>query len=606
MIAPALMKRVEAWLAQPFDAPTVAETRALLDKAQAGGGTDDLEERFGLDLKFGTGGLRGIMGVGSNRMNAYTVGRATQGIADELLEGAAKKETLSAVVGYDTRHNSRFFAEVTAGVFAGNGIKTCLFSLPRPTPMLSFATLKFGTTVGVMITASHNPPEYNGYKLYAGNGQQIMGQRADNMVKRVGALPWNAIQRLAIDDARAKGLIVDIGEDFDAVFLEAIRAGCIDPTLCKRAGASMKIVFSGLHGTGGALAPRALGDWGFQHVTVVAKQHEGDGAFPTVKSPNPEEPAALAMGIQQAVDQDADIVLATDPDADRIGCAARRVPGGEFALLNGNDIAVLLAHYQLESRKQAGKMPPNGRGAVISTIVTSRLLETLAKSYGAQYFDTLTGFKYIGELMNAWDHNNTLADPKTVYLFGAEESHGYLVGKHTRDKDGIGATCSLAEVAAHAREQGHTLHQRLAHIHGTFGVYVEAQLTKTLPGLKGMTQIQTIMEKLRANPPKSMVGLGLTQVKDYKLSTVTDAAGKQTGTLAQPKEEVIALQFGESLLITGRPSGTEPKIKFYFSANQRNGLPFAMEKVGDVRKELLALIDKAKAEVEAFIQSAIG
>jgi phosphoglucomutase len=604
-ISDQLRARIEAWTRSPFDAETIDETRHLLAEAERTGDWTALRERFELELAFGTGGLRGVMGVGANRMNRANVARATQGVADYLRAHRGPDAKLSAVVGYDSRHRSREFAMETARIFAANGFKAYVFNDLRPTPMLSFATMELGADAGVMITASHNPPEYNGYKLYRGDGQQVVGQEADDIIARVRQTQFGQIRETSFESLAASGKIEWLGADFDDRYLKALESARLAPEVCEKHGADLKIVFTGLHGTGGKVTPRALKEWGFQNVSVVAAQHEPDGSFPTVKSPNPEERAALDLALSQADREGADLVLGTDPDADRVG-AAIRDDQGKLVLINGNETAVLLTYYAIARRRELDTLPRNG--AVIKTIVTTDLISAIAKSNKIQCFETLTGFKYIGELMNAWDdHGRNRENPSVTYLFGGEESYGCLVGTHTRDKDAVVACCALAEAAAWAREQKTTLWGLLARIHARHGVYREGLVTKTLPGLQGMVQIEAVVERLRRQPPATMLGEPLREIRDYGEGIIRGAQGQEIGRIDLPyRENVVQLFYGDALKITGRPSGTEPKVKFYLAASHRKGLPLTEGEVPALRAKLDANIQAAKGEIDSLIASVVG
>jgi len=585
-LAPEILEQIQKWLQPPFDEATRAEIQALVDAQNE----KELYERFYQELEFGTGGLRGLMGAGLNRMNQYTVGRATQGLARYMLAHApGKPEDLAAVIACDSRLNSDVFARETARVLAANGIRVYLFDGVRPTPELSFAVRHLRATAGIVVTASHNPKEYNGYKVYWADGGQVVPPHDIGIIAEVQAIrDFSDSKSLPFAAAVAAGKIGVIGEAVDNAYLEAILPLSVKPHICQQWGGQLRILYTPLHGSGGALAPLALRRWGFSDVRLCASQSEPDGNFPTVVSPNPEERPALARAIADAEACGAHLVLATDPDADRVGIAV--LHNGEYHLLTGNQIASLIVQYILGAHAERGSLLPNA--AVVKTIVTTELLAAICESYGVRLDNVLTGFKYIGEKIRQFE-----ATGEAVYLAGGEESYGYLVGTHARDKDAVGSCCIIAELAADSLAQRQTLVDRLDAIACRFGVFQESLQSLSLAGAEGQTQIARIMSVFREQTPKEFMGVAVTEVRDYLRDEVREAAtGRVLGATGLPKSNVLVFRLAGGEQIVARPSGTEPKIKFYFGVSDRQGLPIrTKEELAQRRAALSAHSDALRA-----------
>lgn len=544
-----IQQKVDSWLTSSYDEETRAAVQKLIDEEAE----TELIDSFYKDLEFGTGGLRGIMGVGSNRMNKYTIGKATQGLANYLRKQFPDQD-IKVAVSYDSRNNSQAFGQLVAQVFAANGIRVYLFNELRPTPMLSFAIRHFGCQSGVMLTASHNPKEYNGYKAYWSDGCQLTAPHDKNVIDEVNAIA-------SVKDIKFEGStqnIVPVGEEIDQIYIDANKALSIHPEAVAEQK-DLKIVYSSIHGTGITIVPKMLASWGFENVTVVSEQATPDGNFPTVIYPNPEEEDAMAMATKKGEEIDADLVLATDPDADRVGIAVKN-SAGQFQLLNGNQIGSLLIYYVLSTKselKQLGQNP-----YIVKTIVTSNLQADIADHYGVTHYETLTGFKYIGELI-------TELGDSAQYLAGGEESYGYLVGDLVRDKDAPNSCAFLAEMTAYFKSQGKTVYQVLLDIYKQFGCYQEKLISLTKKGKAGAEEIQAMMAGLRRNLPTALGGVEVKEIRDYQLSQTTDMkTGKKTG-ITLPKSDVLQFITVDGDVISARPSGTEPKIKFYCSVKEQ-------------------------------------
>lgn len=544
-----IQQKVDSWLTSSYDEETRAAVQKLIDEEAE----TELIDSFYKDLEFGTGGLRGIMGVGSNRMNKYTIGKATQGLANYLRKQFPDQD-IKVAVSYDSRNNSQAFGQLVAQVFAANGIRVYLFNELRPTPMLSFAIRHFGCHSGVMLTASHNPKEYNGYKAYWSDGCQLTAPHDKNVIDEVNAIA-------SVKDIKFEGStqnIVPVGEEIDQIYIDANKALSIHPEAVTEQK-DLKIVYSSIHGTGITIVPKMLASWGFENVTVVSEQATPDGNFPTVIYPNPEEEDAMAMATKKGEEIDADLVLATDPDADRVGIAVKN-SAGQFQLLNGNQIGSLLIYYVLSTKselKQLGQNP-----YIVKTIVTSNLQADIADHYGVTHYETLTGFKYIGELI-------TELGDSAQYLAGGEESYGYLVGDLVRDKDAPNSCAFLAEMTAYFKSQGKTVYQVLLDIYKQFGCYQEKLISLTKKGKAGAEEIQAMMAGLRRNLPTALGGVEVKEIRDYQLSQTTDMkTGKKTG-ITLPKSDVLQFITVDGDVISARPSGTEPKIKFYCSVKEQ-------------------------------------
>ena len=567
--------KAEAWLSSSvYDAAMQAEVRKMLDNPDK----TDLVESFYQNLEFGTGGLRGIMGAGSNRMNIYTVGAATQGLANYLNKCFKDKGQISVVVGHDCRNNSRKFAEISADIFSANGIKVYLFEDLRPTPEVSFAIRHLGCQSGINLTASHNPKEYNGYKAYWDDGAQVLAPHDTAIIDEVN--------KVTVEDIKFKGnkdLIQIIGEDVDKVYLDKVHTLSIDPEVIKRQK-DLSIVYTPLHGAGRTLIPASLKEWGFENVHCVPEQMVKSGDFPTVVSPNPENAEALSMAIELAKKIDADIVMASDPDADRVGMACKD-DKGEWVLINGNQTCLLFLYYIIKNRIATGKMQPTD--FIVKTIVTTELIKAVADKNKIEMLDCYTGFKWIAREIR-------LREGKQQYIGGGEESYGFLAEDFVRDKDAVSACSLLAEICAWAKDQGKTLYDILMDIYVEYGFSKETTVNVVKPGKSGADEIKAMMDNFRANPPKEIGGSAVSLTKDYKTLKATDAKGNVTA-LDMPETSNVLQYFTEDgTKISVRPSGTEPKIKFYIEVKGEMGCPKcyasanaeAEKKVEAVRKSL--------------------
>ncbi|WP_442794718.1 phospho-sugar mutase [Pelobium manganitolerans] len=574
-LEPSVKERVDKWLNGNYDATTKAEIQNLVD-TQA---YTELTDSFYKDLEFGTGGLRGIMGAGSNRINKYTIGAATQGLANYLLQKYPNQE-IKVAIAHDSRNNSDVLGKITADVFSANGIKVYFFKALRPTPELSFAVRELGCKSGVMLTASHNPKEYNGYKAYGADGGQFVAPDDKLVMQEVAKI-------LSVDDIKFDAKpenISYIGEEMDEDYLQKITSLSVSPNAIKRQK-DLKIVYSPIHGTGITLVPQALERFGFENVILVDEQTTPDGNFPTVIYPNPEEKEALTLALKKAKEVDADLVLATDPDADRVGIAVKNLKG-EFELLNGNQTGCLLVNYMLEAWEKAGKF--TGKEYVIKTIVTSYLIDKIAESKNVTCYNTLTGFKFIGQIM-------TQLQGKETFIVGGEESYGYLVGEFVRDKDAVVSSAFIAEMTAFYKDKGSSLYEALVDMYVKFGFYKEKLVSITKKGKSGAEEIVAMMERFRNNPPKSLGGSKVVALKDYGLRQETNLHDNSTTELELPKSDVLQFITEDGSIISARPSGTEPKIKFYCSVNK----PLASKAEFDkVNEELEQKVDKIMQDLE--------
>ncbi|MFA6277532.1 MAG: phospho-sugar mutase [Pedobacter sp.] len=541
------LKTINKWLTGNYDQDTKSEIQSLLDKEAY----TELTDSFYRDLEFGTGGLRGIMGAGSNRINKYTIGTATQGLAN-YLNKKYPGEKISVAIAHDSRNNSDYFAKITADVFSANGIHVYFFSALRPTPELSFAIRTLGCKSGVMLTASHNPKEYNGYKAYGNDGGQFTAPDDKMVMDEVAAIK-------NIDEVKFERIATNvelIGEEIDKHYLDKITELSVSPDAIAREH-DLKIVYSPIHGTGITLVPKALAQFGFTNVTVVEEQSKPDGNFPTVVYPNPEEKEALTLALKKAEELDADLVLATDPDADRVGIAVKN-NDGEFVLLNGNQTGSLLINYILTAWEEKGKL--TGNEYVVSTIVTTSLIKAICDAKGVEYFNTLTGFKWIGNVM-------TSLEGKKTFIAGGEESYGYLIGDLVRDKDAVVSCAFIAEMTAFYKDKGSSLYQAMIEMYVTYGMYKEDLVSITKKGKTGAEEIKGMMEKFRNNPPAKLGGSEVVTLKDYELNKETDIKAGKSKELGFPKSDVLQFITADGSIISARPSGTEPKIKFYCSVN---------------------------------------
>lgn len=567
-------EKAEKWLTPAYDAETQAEVKRMLENPDK----TELIDSFYKDLEFGTGGLRGIMGAGTNRMNIYTVGAATQGLSNYLNKCFAGKKDISVVVGHDCRNNSDKFAKISADIFSANGIKVYLFDDLRPTPEVSFAIRHFGCQSGINITASHNPREYNGYKAYWDDGAQVLAPHDTAIIEEVN--------KVTVDDIKFNGnkdLIQIIGKEVDKVYLDMVHSISIDPEVIRRQK-DLSIVYTPLHGAGRVLIPDSLKEWGFENINCVPEQMVKDGNFPTVVSPNPENAEALSMAIALAKKIDADIVMASDPDADRVGMACKD-DKGEWVLINGNQTCLIFLYYIIKNRIAMGKMQPND--FIVKTIVTTELIKAVADKNKIEMHDCYTGFKWIAREIR-------LSEGKQQYIGGGEESYGFLAEDFVRDKDAVSACSLLAEICAWAKDQGKTLYDVLMEIYVEYGFSKETTVNVVKPGKSGAEEIKAMMDNFRANPPKEIGGSAVSLIKDYKTLELTDAQGN-VSKLDMPETSNVLQYFTvDGTKISVRPSGTEPKIKFYIEVKGEMGCPKcytsadaeAEKKVEAVRKSL--------------------
>ena len=542
--------KYEQWCQDPiFDKETKAELSAIA------GDEKEIEDRFYKDLSFGTGGLRGVIGAGTNRMNVYTVTKATQGLANYIKKQGG--EDKGVAIAFDSRHMSVEFSEKAALCLNANGIKTYRFETLRPTPELSFALRELHCIAGIVVTASHNPPEYNGYKVYWEDGAQITAPKDKEIIAEVNAVTdFASIKMMDRAEAEEKGLFHVIGKEIDDRYMEELKKLVLSPDVIKEMADSLKIVYTPLHGTGNLPVRRVLKELGFTQVQVVPEQELPDGDFPTVSYPNPEDPKAFALALELAKKTDADLVLATDPDADRLGIYAKDSKTGNYMPFTGNMSGLLIAEYELSTRKETGCLPKDG--ALVTTIVSSNMAEAIGKEYGIDVIEVLTGFKYIGEQIKFFEQKQDYE-----YVFGYEESYGCLVGTHARDKDAVAAVMALCEVAAYCRHQGITLCDQMENLFQKYGYYQEGLCTVTLKGQEGAKKIQSMMEQIRENIPEKVGGLKVMRFRDYREDIVKDCVtGVQTVT-GLPKSNVLYFELENEAWCCIRPSGTEPKIKFY-------------------------------------------
>lgn len=545
-MSPETTQKIATWLNGNYDEATKNTIKDLQNSHPT-----ELEESFYKNLEFGTGGLRGIMGVGTNRINKYTIGMATQGFANYLLK-TYPNESISVAIGHDSRNNSRFFAETTAQVFAANGIQVHIFETLRPTPELSFAIRHLGCKAGVVCTASHNPKEYNGYKAYWNDGGQLVPPHDKNVIKEVEAIQ-------SVDDVKWTGGDANIhlmGTSMDDAYIKMVKSLSVYPEVIA-AQKDLKIVYTPIHGTGITLVPRVLSEFGFTNVMIVEEQSNPDGNFPTVGYPNPEESETMAIGLAKAKALDADILLGTDPDADRVGIGVKNHKG-EWVLMNGNQTAVLAFAYMMEARKAKGIAQPNDM--VITTIVTSEMINQVAKQNQVNCYNVLTGFKWIAELIKE-------KEAKENYIIGGEESFGLMIGDQIRDKDAVSAVALLCEMAAYEKSKGRTLFDKMIDLYVQYGFYYEHLISITKKGMNGQQEIAAMMEGYRKNPPAQINGVKVVSLLDYELQKGTNLITGETWAIQLPKSNVLQFITEDGSKISARPSGTEPKIKFYFSVN---------------------------------------
>lgn len=566
--------KINAWLTGDYDQETKDTINDLMENNQ-----DELLDAFYKDLEFGTGGLRGIMGVGTNRMNKYTVGMATQGLANYLKKSFPGEE-LKVAIAYDSRNNSPYFARITAEVFSANNIKVFFFDSLRPTPELSFAIRYLKCHSGVVLTASHNPKEYNGYKAYWQDGAQMIAPHDKNVITEVQAITDPG----KVNFEKKENLIVSAGEDVDQAYLDTLASLSVSPDAISRQH-DLKIVFSPIHGTGITMVPPVLEKFGFTNINVVEEQATPDGNFPTVVYPNPEEAEALSIGLKKAEKMDADILLGTDPDSDRVGIAVKN-HHGNWQLLNGNQTGSLLINYMLKAWQEKGKL--SGKEFIVKTIVTSDIIEKIAEDFKVNCYNTLTGFKFIAALIEE-------LKGKETFIVGGEESYGYLVGDSVRDKDAIASCAFICEMAAYAKDQGVSLYDMMMEMYVKYGFYKEKLISITKKGKTGAEEILEMMKGLRENPPATLAGSKVKKLKDYTTGIEKDLVENTESTINLPKANVLQFLTEDGSLISARPSGTEPKIKFYFSVNEK--LP-SKEEFDTVDKQLDDKIDTIISELK--------
>ena len=568
--------KFQFWLENDyFDEATKQELSAIKDDEK------EVEDRFYKDLEFGTGGLRGVIGAGTNRMNVYTVRKATQGLANYILKQNSDKK--SVAIAYDSRRMSPEFADTAACCLAANGIKAYVFESLRPTPELSFALRTLGCISGIVVTASHNPPEYNGYKVYWEDGAQITAPKDKEIIAEVNAITdYNTVKTMDKDAAVAAGLYEVIGAEIDDAYMAELKKQIIHPEVIAEVADDIKIVYTPLCGTGNKPVRRVLSELGFKNVYVVPEQENPDPDFTTLDYPNPEDPKAFTYALRLAKEKDADIVLATDPDADRLGVYAKDTKTGEYVPFTGNMSGMLIAEYILREKTKTGTMPENP--AMVTTIVTTNMADVITKAYGVKMIEVLTGFKFIGEQIKLFEQTGS-----NNYVFGLEESYGCLAGTHARDKDACVAVMCLCEVAAYCKKEGKTLWDMMLEMYEKYGYFKETQYTITLKGVDGARQIAEIMDKLRKNPPKAFGDLKVLRFRDYEEDKIVDMeTGSVTGT-GLPKSNVLYFELPDNFWCCARPSGTEPKIKFYMGV-KGSSLADAEDKVAKLTEDLKAVL----------------
>ncbi len=572
-------EKYESWLnGSCFDEQTKAELKAIEND------DNEIKERFYKDLEFGTGGLRGIIGAGTNRMNIYTVGKATQGLADYILENNPNGAQMGVAIAYDSRNMSPEFARKTGLTLCANGIKAYVFESLRPTPELSFAVRHLGCTAGVVVTASHNPPEYNGYKVYWQDGGQVPYPRDEAIIEKVNAVAgFDAIKTMDYDEAVSKGLYITIGKEVDDEYIKNVKAQSLNPDIVAKTADSLKIVYTPLHGTGNIPVRRVLSEIGFKNVYVVPEQELPDGNFSTVGYPNPEDPKAFTLAIKLAKEVGADVIIGTDPDCDRVGVVVKDSKG-EYVVLTGNMTGALLTNYMLSQRKEKGVLPANG--AVVKTIVTTEMIRPIAAEYGVKLFDVLTGFKYIGEKIKQFEETGDY-----TFVFGFEESYGCLSGTYARDKDAVVASMLVAELTAFYKNQGKTLYDGLIELYEKYGYYREGITSITLKGIEGVEKIKYIMDTLRKNPPKDFIGNNVMWLRDYTKDEFTNLITGETEKNTLPSSNVLHYTLENGDWVCVRPSGTEPKIKIYYGI-KGTGMSDAASKLEAMGSYMKEMIDK--------------
>lgn len=568
--------KFQFWLENDyFDEATKQELSAIRDDEK------EVEDRFYKDLEFGTGGLRGVIGAGTNRMNVYTVRKATQGLANYILKQDSDKK--SVAIAYDSRRMSPEFADTAACCLAANGIKAYVFESLRPTPELSFALRTLGCISGIVVTASHNPPEYNGYKVYWEDGAQITAPKDKEIIAEVNAITdYNTVKTMDKAAAKVAGLYEVIGAEIDDAYMAELKKQIIHPEVIAEVADDIKIVYTPLCGTGNKPVRRVLSELGFQNVYVVPEQENPDPNFTTLDYPNPEDPKAFTYALRLAKEKDADIVLATDPDADRLGVYAKDTKTGEYVPFTGNMSGMLIAEYILREKTRTGTMPENP--ALVTTIVTTNMADVITKAYGVKMIEVLTGFKFIGEQIKLFEQTGS-----NNYVFGLEESYGCLAGTHARDKDACVAVMCLCEVAAYCKKEGKTLWDMMLEMYEKYGYFKETQYTITLKGVDGARQIAEIMDKLRKNPPRAFGDLKVLRFRDYEEDKIIDMETGSVTKTGLPKSNVLYFELPDNFWCCARPSGTEPKIKFYMGV-KGNSLADAADKVAKLTEDLKAVL----------------
>lgn len=554
------LKNYNFWLTNPyFDSNTKDELNSIH------GNEKEIEERFFKDLEFGTGGLRGIIGAGTNRVNIYTIRKATQGLANYILKKDENAKEMGVAIAYDSRLFSKEFATETALVLNGNGIKTYMFDELRPTPELSFAVRHLGCIAGVVITASHNPPQYNGYKIYGEDGGQIPYPLDKEIIKEVNLITdFSKIKLMSKKDAEENKLFNVIGEEVDNEYIKNVKSQCINPEIVKKEGNSLEIVYTPLHGTGNKPIYRVLTEIGFKNVHIVEEQRLPDSKFSTVSYPNPEDPKVFDLALKLSDKVNADIVIGTDPDGDRVGVVVKNI-NGDYVVLTGNMVGILITEYILCKRKENNSLPNNG--AVISTVVSTKLTKVIANSYGIDYFEVLTGFKYIGEKIKEFEQSGS-----HEYIFGFEESYGYLSGTYARDKDAVFASLLICEVAAYYKSLNMTMYEGLLEVYKKYGFYKETMEYISLEGIEGLNHINKIMTTLRNNSPKYISDFKIVCVRDYKNQISKDILNNKETQIYLPPSDVLYYELEDNSWLCIRPSGTEPKLKIYFGVSDKDDI----------------------------------